>query len=120
MGKCVKYGGNVRMKNEIYQSIKVLVKNDDTITPDHRREILRVCRNGEKRALQRLGTAKQAAQLLDCHIKTIRRYAKKGSLHPIRHSSRRLRFDMDEVEKFAGQGLPDKRTDNFDQRSEAD
>jgi len=56
----------------------------------------------------RPGTGREAAAILDCHIKTVQRYADRGILHEIRISPRRIRYDLNEVEHLAttGKSLP--------------
>ncbi len=95
------------MKDEIYQSIRVLLQNDNTVPDEQRQLILKSCRQATAKARLRLGTVKQVAELLGCHVKTVQRYAQKGCIHPIKHSLRRVRYDMAEIETFAAKGLPD-------------
>lgn len=97
------------MKNEIYQSIKVLLQNDNTVSDEQRQLVLKSCRQMTAMGKLRLGTVRQVAELLGCHVKTVQRYAQRGLLHPVKYSLRRIRFDMDEVEKFVVQGFPDER-----------
>ena len=92
------------MRDEIYSSIKVLLENDHTVDREHRRNILQACRNPSPQRNKGFCTAREAAQILDCHPKTLYRYARKGLLHPIHHSARKVRFDRDEVERFATEG----------------
>jgi excisionase family DNA binding protein len=92
------------VKPEIYQSISVLLQSDNTVPDMQRQQILKVCRRESVKAKRRFGTVKQAAELLSCHPKTVYRYVKRGMLHPVHHSPRRVRFDLDEVEAFANEG----------------
>jgi hypothetical protein len=48
----------------------------------------------------RPGTIRQAAEIGACNIRTIGRYADSGLLHPIRITPRRVRYDLNEVEKL--------------------
>ena len=93
------------MKDEIYQSIKVLLQNDNMVSDEQRQLILKSCRQVTAKGKLRLGTVRQVAELLGCHVKTVQRYAQKGCIHPIKHSLRRVRYDMAEIEAFVAKGL---------------
>ncbi len=92
------------MRDDIYSSISTLLRSDSTVSPEDRRLILQTCRRGVTRR-KRLCTAKQAADLLACHVKTVYRYSERGLLHPIRYSARKVRFDLDEIERFVAGGI---------------
>ena len=92
------------MKEEIYQSIKVLLQNDNTVSDEQRQLILKSCRQVIAKDKLRLGTVKQVAELLGCHLRTVGRYSKKGYFHSIKYSPRRVRYDMAEIEAFAAKG----------------
>ena len=100
--------GVLVMREEIYSSIKLLLQNDDTVTADHRLNILSVCRSPKKPQSGGICNPVEAAKILDCHIKTLYRYVKKGLLHTIHHSARKVRFDRAEVEHFAIHGIDKK------------
>lgn len=95
------------MKDEIYQSIKVLLQNDNTVPDEQRQLILKSCRQITAKGKLQLGTVRQVAELLGCHVKTVQRYSQKGYIHPIKHSQRRVRYDMAEIEDFVSKGLSD-------------
>ena len=59
---------------------------------------------------QRIGSAKQAAAILNVHPRTIFRYERAGRLRAIRQSSRRVRFDLDQVERLAFEGVAKVQT----------
>lgn len=94
------------MKDEIYQSIKLLLQNDITVATEQRQHILKACRQKLGKNNRRLGTVNQAAEILSCHPKTVYRYVRRGILHPLHYSLRKVRFDLDEVETFETNGLP--------------
>ena len=71
------------MKDEIYQSIRVLLQNDNTVPDEQRQLILKSCRQVAATGKLRLGTVRQVAELLGCHVKTVQRYAQKGCIHPM-------------------------------------
>lgn len=103
------------MKDEIYQSIKILLQNDNTVSDEQRQLILKCCRQMVAKDKLRLGTVKQAAELLGCHPRTVPRYAKRGYFHSIKYSVRRVRYDMAEIEAFAIKGLPDVNSEILSQ-----
>lgn len=94
------------MKAEILQSIEALLRADNTVPMEHREEVLRAC-SRKSLSKPKLRGVKEAAAVLGCHPKTIYRYVRQGLLHPVRYSQRKVRFDINEVEAFATNGLPD-------------
>ena len=94
------------MKTEIFQSIKALLQTDDTVPLEQREEVLRAC-SRKPSGKPKLGGVRQAAEVLGCHPKTIYRYVRKGLLHTVRYSPRKVRFDLNEVEAFAANGVSD-------------
>ena len=53
---------------------------------------------------EKLLRTREAAALLDCHAKSVHRYAARGLLHPIRRSPRAIRWRRSEVERLALEG----------------
>jgi len=53
---------------------------------------------------RRLGTRRDAAAILGVHPGSIQRYERRGVLSAIRVSARRVRFDLDAVERLANYG----------------
>ncbi len=96
------------MKPETLTTLKAILEADNTITPEHRGRILSTCRTDHK-ARRRLGTVKQAAALFTppVHPRTVQRYARRGLLQPIRITARQVRWDLEEVERFATGGRSD-------------
>lgn len=92
------------MREDVRCAIKLLLENDQSVSSEQRGRILAACRSQPTAVRRRLGTARQAAEILGCHPKTVYRWAARGNLHPIRHSLRKVRFDLDEVEVFANHG----------------
>lgn len=83
-------------------TIQTVIDADPTISPDQRKAILRACQT--ERLRRKLGTVRQAAAILDVCPKTVQRYASMGLLHPVRVTRRRVRYDLDEVERLANEG----------------
>lgn len=57
---------------------------------------------------RRLGTRRDAAAILGIHPGSIQRYTKRGLVEPIWITCRRVRFDLDQVEKLANYGAAAK------------
>lgn len=93
------------MRDEIFQSIRALLQGDPTVSNDQQQSILKACREQASHVKKRVGSARQAAEILQCHPKTVYRYVSRGALRPIRLSSRKVRFDLEEVESFATNGV---------------
>jgi hypothetical protein len=70
--------------------------------PVRRAAVLRAAK--EQAIKPRPGSIKEAARILGCHPKTVQRYAMQGRLRQIHISSRRVRYDMNEVEALATHG----------------
>ena len=69
--------------------------------PERRDAILRAAVGTDR---PRPGTKRQAAEIGQCHPRTLDRYARVGLLHPIKISPRRVRFDLNEVERLFTHG----------------
>ncbi len=69
--------------------------------PERLAAIVKAARGEEK---PRPGTIRQAAAVLECHPATITRYVNKGLLHQMRITQRRVRYDLNEVERLALRG----------------
>ncbi len=50
-------------------------------------------------------TIKQAAAILDCHPLTVCRHAQRGNLDQIKLSPRCVRYDLEQVERLAAEGI---------------
>ena len=74
----------------------------DGCPADEVEAFIRTARNPTR--LRKMGTVRQAAEIIQCHPRTVRRYARLGLIHAIKYSRRRVRFDLNEVERFAQEG----------------
>lgn len=70
--------------------------------PLERRDDIIATARGEGKA--RPGTIREAAAIGACNTRTIQRYVDRGLLHPIRITPRRVRYDLNEVERLFTQG----------------
>lgn len=50
-------------------------------------------------------TAKESAPILGVCPATVKRYAKRGVLHAVKVSPRKMRFDREEIERLAAGGM---------------
>ena len=70
--------------------------------PAERRAAIMLAARGTDSGV-RSGTRKEAAEIGKCHPRTIQRYGQEGKLRVIRISPRRIRYDLNEVERlFSG------------------
>ncbi|MCF7848738.1 MAG: hypothetical protein K9M45_07810 [Kiritimatiellales bacterium] len=84
--------------------IGTLVEAVVTATPDQQKQIEAILNGRQKK--RKLITTKAACALLEkCHPITLRRYEKRGLLHAVRFSQRRVRWDEDEVLALANNGI---------------
>lgn len=86
-------------------TIETLVQNDQTMSDEQRRRILSACSDSSGCHPRRLCTVKEAAQVLQCHPKSVYRLRDRGFLHAIYHSKRKVRFDLEGVQRFAANGI---------------
>jgi hypothetical protein len=82
----------------------MLLSSDDTVDEGKRHEVLAAC-SRVQRPHRKLVTTRKVAEMLECHIKTVGRYVQRGLLRQVRFSPRKIRYDLDEVEAFARDGL---------------
>jgi len=86
--------------------IEAAIGGDATITKEQKDKIKSILTPKASCSAKRsLITTKQAASILDVSTVTLRKYAKKGLLKPIRYTARRIRWDRDEIELFKSQGV---------------
>ena len=83
-------------------TIQALLKADTTVTEEEAKTILRCCK--EKNTRRHLINAREACSLLTCSRPTLRLLVKQGHLQQINYSSRKVRFDFEEVQRFANNG----------------
>jgi CHAD domain-containing protein len=90
------------MHQSTVDTIKAIASVDPETTPHQIEAILAACRKASAR--RRLGTKRDAAAILGCHPESVKRYARRGLLHPVRITARRVRYDLDEVIRLADHG----------------
>jgi hypothetical protein len=92
------------MKSTTLAIIETALSSDDTVHPEQAASILKNLRAENSDRKPRPGTIKQAAAILEVHPVTVRRYAQTGLLTPIRITSRKVRYDLNQVEALALRG----------------
>jgi hypothetical protein len=70
-------------------------------TPDEARAIMGAATHADKRPTDKTITTTATAAILECHPKTVFRYARRGLLNPIRRSARCVRWRESEVQRLA-------------------
>ena len=100
------------MTQTTINAIQALLKSDNTVTEEQAQQILNFCKKPTVR--RRLITAREAQKMLSCSRPTLRFLVKQGRLQQINFSSRRVRFDFDEVQRFANNGTSTEMSEATD------
>ena len=100
------------MTQTTINAIQALLKSDNTVTEEQAQQILNFCKKPTVR--RRLITAREAQKMLSCSRPTLRFLVKQGRLQQINFSCRRVRFDFDEVQRFANNGATTEMTEVAD------
>lgn len=93
------------MKQATFELIKNVLSTDETVLPNESNALLKTLKTASEGRNPRPGTIKQAADILDVHPVTVRRYAQAGLLTPIRITCRKVRYDLNEVKNLANSGM---------------
>ena len=93
------------MKPETLSVIRSILTSDDSVTKDKIETILRSIRQTTAQHRRLIG-ARQAMEILGVSRPTLRSYMKRGFITQIAFSSRKVRFDEDEIRRFADNGAP--------------
>jgi len=67
------------------------------VTKTERKRLLAAAENEPVNKKQKLLTRKEVAHALGVHTETVKRYGRKGLLHPIRITSRMVRYEEGDV-----------------------
>lgn len=94
------------MQAETLTTLRTIIKSDPSVPEDQREHILKACRQATPRK-KRLGTVREAAAMFTppVHPRTIQRWGRRGLLTPIKITARRVRWDLDQVEELATEGV---------------
>ena len=91
-----------KMTQSTINTIQAILRADETVTEEQAKSILRCCK--EKNTRRHLINAREACSILSCSRPTLRFLVKQGRLEQINYSSRKVRFDFEEVQRFANNG----------------
>ena len=72
--------------------------------PDYVRRIMAAAGGADAAKPSKLLPTRAAAAMIECHPKSLFRYARRGLLHPVKRSARCIRWRADEIERFAAGG----------------
>ena len=103
------------MKQETIDVVRSILAADETVSKDKLESVLRNLRQTTAPHRHLIG-ARQAMEILGVSRPTLRAYVKQGIIEQIAFSSRKIRFDEDEIRRFASNGapnLPRPRTNPF-------
>lgn len=90
------------MKAETLTTIRAILHADPETTQEQADAALHTLTR--KQTHRRLGTKHDAAAILGIHSESVKRYARRGLLRPIKITARRIRYDLDEVTRLANYG----------------
>ena len=93
------------MKTETINVVRSILTADETVTKDKLESVVRNMRQTTAQHRHLIG-ARQAMEILDVSRPTLRAYVKQGFISQIGFSSRKIRFDEDEIRNFADNGAP--------------
>jgi len=86
---------------QVTEAGTTLVLSDTT--PEEKKRILSALKDPTSQT-QKMLTRKQVASMLGCHVETIKRYGRKGLLHPVKFTARAVRYSEAEVLDFMRTG----------------
>ena len=88
------------MKTPLVTAIEGLCKAANT-EPDRMARIIAAAQGSAPETAEEYLKTREAAVALDCHPKSVFRYAARGLLHPVRRSKRSIRWRKSEVALLA-------------------
>lgn len=97
--------GKANMKQETIEVIRSILIADGSLAQDKIESVLRNLRQATAPHRHLIG-ARQAMEILGVSRPTLRAYVKQGFISQIGFSSRKVRFDEDEIRRFASNGAP--------------
>ena len=94
-----------KMKTETINVVRSILTADETVSNEKLESVLRNMRQTTAQHRHLIG-ARQAMEILGVSRPTLRAYVKQGFISQIGFSSRKVRFDEDEIRRFADNGAP--------------
>ena len=93
------------MQNRV--AIKALIDTDPTMTAEERKALDAALNLKPLKPKVIPIPPSETARMLTVTTTTLRRWEKAGRLIPIRYSSRKVRYDRNEIERIMAEGLPE-------------
>ena len=91
------------MRTETITTIRAILAADvDTTPADVEIAVNAITTSSNKKRV--MGTKRDAAEILGIHPESVKRYARRGLLHPIHITARRVRYDLNECQHLADYG----------------
>ncbi len=84
--------------------VQAMLNADQNLDRTQTRNILALL-NGESGGRRKMISLKEAGRIIGCHPYTVRKYAQRGHLTQVSLSARKKRYFLDEVERFAVEGI---------------
>ena len=94
------------MKHETIDVVRSILAADETVTKDKLESVLRNLRQTAAPHRHLIGARQAMAILGGISRPTLRSYVKNGYISQIAFSSRKIRFDENEIRNFADNGAP--------------
>ena len=93
------------MNQKTIDGIRIFLESDDSVPKNKIDTILRSIQQTTAPRRHLIG-AKEAMDLLSISRPTLRKYVHQGLITQVAFSSRKIRFDEDEIRRFASNGAP--------------
>lgn len=90
------------MNQNIIAAVESLLNSDVEVSPEQRKNILAACKSAPKK--RRMGNRKEVLQILGVTAPTLLNYIRAGKVDVLKLSTRKCRFDLDQVEALANGG----------------
>ena len=91
------------MLTETMKTIRSILVADPEVTVEQVEVAIKAVSESSQRKRD-MGTKREAAEILDIHPESVKRYARRGLLHPVRITARRVRYDLNECRRLAEYG----------------
>lgn len=89
------------MKTPLLSALESLLRATNC-EPERTARILAAARGTPAETAERYLRTREVAAALECHPRSVFRYAARGLLHPVRRSARAIRWRESEVARLAG------------------
>lgn len=93
--------GRNEMKTPLVAALESVCKATNT-EPERTARIIAAAQGEQSDSAEKYLRTGEAAAALECHPRSVFRYAARGLLHPVRRSARAIRWRKSEVERLAG------------------